>query len=420
VSTEPIPTLRLPGSLAPLGYRNYALYWAGFAAANAGRWIEYAGTLWLVYELTASPLLLGLVGVVRAIPSILLSPIGGVVADRIHPRKLLMVTQASGAVASLVLGTLVVTGQVELWHIYVQVAVQASIRAFDTAARQTLFPELIPRSQLSQAVTLTVTAGRGSRFIGPAIGGILIGVVGVAAPFFVYAAMLGVLMLAVIAMSDIPMARPQPVTTVRSDLAEGLSHLLATPVLRGLLSLEIVFSLLQMNEVMIVIIGREVLDVGPEALGLLISAPALGSMAGIGALLVVTPIRQGRVVILSTLAYSAFLLLVAFSTSYAMTFVALLIVGLFDALVTVTRHSVMQLAAPDGMRGRVMANMNTVTQGVGPLGQGLSGLLVEIFGVPLAIGASAVALGGAAVVTVRNNRPLWLFRRDVIATDLEA
>src|SRR5439155_24924283 len=137
-------TALLPG-LAPLGHRNYALYWVGQLVSMSGTWIELTATTWLLYQLTDSPFLLGLGGVFRGAPIFAFALIGGAVADRVERRRLLLITQSSSVVTSLVLGGLVVTGQVAFWHIYLISLVNATIAAFDAPGCLCLFPTRVPR-----------------------------------------------------------------------------------------------------------------------------------------------------------------------------------------------------------------------------------------------------------------------------------
>jgi MFS family permease len=399
--------------LAPLRGRNYLLFWIGFATSNTGRWIELTGALWLVSELTDSPALLGLVGIVRAVPALLLSPVAGVIVDRVDQRRMLFATQAISMALSLALGILVLTGHLALWHLYVQLAIQSAIQAFDAGVRQALFPRLVPRDQLGDAVTLTITAGRSAKFIGPVLGGVAIAQLGLASPFLVNSASFLVLMGAVAAMRAIPATASSEKQGFRGELAEGVRYLWRSPVLRGLLLVEIVFGILQMNEVMVTIIARDVLFAGPEGLGLLLSAAALGSILGLVTLISVGQSRhQGRFVVWSIAAYVVGLLAVAATPGFALTFVALTALGLLDSLVTVTRHSIMQMTAPGEMRGRVMANMGTVTNGVSPLAQAQSGALAAAVGASRAVAISAAVLGMATFVIVRSNRSLRTYRGD--------
>jgi MFS family permease len=407
------PFAVLPRGLAPLGYRNFALYLIGFSTSNTGRWIELTGSVWLLYELTHSPLLLGLLGIARAVPAIGLSPLAGVVADRVDQRRLLFVLQAMGIGPSLALGLVVLFGAVEPWHVYVQVLIQSATNAFDASVRQALFPRLVPRARLIEAVTLQHAAGRFSSLIGPAVGGVAIASWGEAAPFLMNAATFPVLMLAVIWMRGFRPPTPASIASFRGELIEGLRYIVAAPMLSGLLKLEIVFGVFQMNAVMITIVGRDVLGVGPEGLGGLLAAPALGALFGVtGLILLGQARRQGRFVVLCQFAYAATLVAFALSHNYGLAFATLALLGLLDSVVTVTRQSVMQLAAPSRMRGRVMANMGMVVRGTGPLAETQSGLVAGVLGPSPAVLVAAFALVITAGLTARTNPTLWSVSRD--------
>jgi MFS family permease len=407
---EPRLAARLPASLAPLGYRNYALYWVGLASSNAGRWMEQTGSVWLVYQLTNSPVLLGLLGVAKALPTLLIAPFAGVVVDRIDQRRLLFVTQGLSLIASLALGILVLSGQVQLWQIYLEIVVVSVINAFDVSARQTLFPRLIPRERLPAGVTLSSLAGRTSAAVGPAVGGLAIASLGVASPYLINAATFLVLMAAVVVMRNVPAQSTAGRASFLHELGEGLGYIRSSSVLSGILRLEIVFGAFQANPVIIAIIAREVLHVGPEGLGGLLSAPALGAVTGLSLLLVFGHTkRPGRFIVTCQLIYSAALVLFALSSSFVASFALLALTGVLDILETVTRLSIAQLAAPGRMRGRVMSNMRTVTGGIGPMAQTQSGVLAGALGGPLAVVIAALALATSAATTIWTNRPLWRF-----------
>jgi MFS family permease len=401
-----------PGSLAPLGYRNFALYLFGFFLSNIGRWIELTGAVWLAYELSGSPLVLGLLGLVRAVPAILLSPIAGVVADRVDQRRMLQLTQAIGLLLSLAMGLLVLGGAAELWQLYLQVGLQSAVSSFDASVRQALFPRLVPRPLLTEAVTLHVSAARSAKFIGPIVGGLAISAGGEAAPFLLNALSFVALLLAAQAIRGVIPRAVLPGSSFRGELTDGFRYILGMPVLRGLLQLELVNALFSMSPVMITIIGREVLDVGPEGLGGLLSAPALGSLAGIGILLVRgQPQRQGRFLVLASIGNAGLFVGFALATEYVLAFVALIAIGLTDSLIGVTRQNMAHLAAPGRMRGRVMANMGTVTRGVSPLAEVQAGVLSSLFGGPTAVLIAAGALALTAAWTGRTNPALWQFIR---------
>jgi MFS family permease len=199
-------------------------------------------------------------------------------------------------------------------------------------------------------------------------------------------------------------------STWRAEMVEGWRYLLADPVLRGLLLLELVYAVFQMNPVVITIVARQVLDVGPEGLGGLLSATSVGAVAGTGILIALRGTeRPGRSVTLAAIVCSAAMLGFAAASTYAWAFVALVVVGVFDAMVSVIRQSIAQLAAPARMRGRVIANTGTVVRGLGPLSQAQSGVAGGFVGGPLAVVVASAALAASAALVAIANRPLWGF-----------
>ncbi len=396
---DPRPLFRPPRGLAPLGYRNFGLYFLGQAGTNAGNWMEQTAVVWILYEITGSALLLGLVGVARALPFFVLSPLAGTLSDRVDQRKMLYVTQAGGLVMSLALGILVASGHVQAWEVYLQVFLQTSISAFDAANRQSLFPRLVPHSRISAAVTLNSTAARTSNVIGPAVAGVLLATLGDAAPFFANAATFLLLIGAVALMRDVAPPTAGARASMRGEFREGLAFMFRSPVLMALLKLEGAFSLFSANPVIIAIVARQVLDTGAAGLGELLSAPGLGALVSVAALMWATPSRrQGVLLYVGAVSYVVVVLLFAASHTFALTLIALVAVGFFDSLVSITRASIIQLAAPPAMRGRVVGNALTINRGFGPLAQAQSGTLAALVGAPLALvgGAAAIAIAVGA------------------------
>jgi hypothetical protein len=218
-----------------------------------------------------------------------------------------------------------------------------------------------------------------------------------------------------------PRAQPRGQLPFRHELVAGMSHLFRTPVLRGLFQMEFAFAVLAVNPVAITIVAREDLRVGPEGLGALLGAPGLGALFGLVVLLTAgQPRRQGRFAVICTLGYVAALGGFALSGNVPQAMAALFVTGVFDVLVTVTRWSVIQVTVPSEMRGRTVANVLSVTNGVNQLSQTQSGLLIGLLGAPLALLTASVALGATALVTGIGNRQLWLFSRDVARTDIAA
>jgi MFS family permease len=404
------PRFTFPRGFAPLGYPGFAIYWFGYLSANTGKWAEQTGAVWLAYELTSSPAAVGLLGLVRAIPAIILFPIAGVIADRVDQRRILFATQGLSLLASATLTFLVATGRVEIWHLYLQVALQSAFLAVDNSARQALFPRLVPRDALVGAVTLQSTAAFTSSVIGPVVGGVAITTLGDAAPFACNALTNVVLMAAVLQIRDVAPRVQAAAASFRAELLEGFRYLLREPVLGAVLKMQAVFSIFHINPVNIAIIAREVLGVGADGLGLLLAADSLGGLVGMAVLLTkgAGP-HQGRVLVLGTVAYAICVALLAVASTFLVGFLVLTAVGVFEAVVAVTRNSAMQLVAPGQLRGRVMANFGMITRGVSPLSQAQSGFLADIAGAPVAVLVAAVAIAINAAFYARRGQPVWTF-----------
>jgi predicted MFS family arabinose efflux permease len=297
-----------PG-LEPLGHRNFALYWVGQLVSQSGTWIELTATTWLLYQLTDSPLLLGLGGLFRALPIFAFALLGGAVADRVQRQRLLLFTQISSVVTSLILGTLVVTGQVAFWHIYVINLVNASIAAFDSPGRQSLFPTLVPRGQLQNAITLNSTLFRTSQLVGPAIAGVLIARVGTAAPFFVnavsYFAIIGGL-----AAMRIPPGKVRVKGSLGGEALRGLRYVRANTILPLILGIEATLSIFGHNQALVTIFARDVLGTDAEGLGLLLSSIGAGAIAGMLLLVAVGDVRRKGAFMLAAGAVYAIAMLV--------------------------------------------------------------------------------------------------------------
>jgi Major Facilitator Superfamily len=229
------------------------------------------------------------------------------------------------------------------------------------------------------------------------------------------------LMLAVALIRKVRPVEASESKSLMSDMWEALRHIASARVLSGLLLLEIVVGIVQINSVIITVFGREVLDVGPEGLGGLLAAPALGSVLALFGLLGFGHAgRQGRFVLVCGIVYSVGLILLAESFGYIVAFAVLAVIGLMDGSMTVTRHSIMQLVAPNQMRGRIMGWMGTITRGVSPVGEMQSGAVAGLLGPLLALVIAGSVLGLAVTATAVTNRPLWRFhQRDVIGAEAD-
>ena len=396
-----------PPGLAPLGHRNYALYWIGQLVSMSGTWIELTATSWLLYQLTDSPFLLGLNGVFRAAPIFAFALIGGTVADRVERRRLLLITQSSSVVTSLLLGTLVVTGHVAFWHVYLISLVNATIAAFDAPGRQSLFPMLVPRGQLQNAITLNAMLFQTGQLVGPAIAGVLIARVNVAAPFFVNAASYFAIIGGLLAMRIPPIAVRPLRGSIRSELMGGLRYVRASRVLPLVLVMEAAFSVFGHNQALMTIFARDVLGAGPEGLGVLLSSIGAGAIAGMVVLLLVGDIRRkGAFMLGSGALYATALLVFAWSRSFPLSVAVLAVLGFADATWGALRNAIAQIVAEDAYRGRVMSLILIAARGLTSASQVETGVATALLGAPGAATIGALAIGGALTAAATRGKSL--------------
>jgi MFS family permease len=399
-----------PPGLAPLGHRNYALYWVGQLVSMSGTWIELTATSWLLYQLTDSPLLLGLNGVFRAGPIFAFALIGGTVADRVERRRLLLITQSALVATSLLLGVLVVTGHVVFWHVYVVSLLNATIAAFDAPGRQSLFPTLVPRGELQNAITLNAMLFQTGQLVGPAIAGVLIARVSIAAPFFVNAVSYFAIIGALLAMRIPPIVSRGPRGSIRGELVGGLRYVRASAILPLVLAIEATLSVFGHNQALMTIFARDVLGAGAEGLGLLLSGIGAGAIAGMVLLILVGDIRRkGAFMLASGALYALTLLVFAWSRSFQLSVAVLVLLGFADATWGTMRNAIAQLAAGDAYRGRVMSLIVIVSRGLTSASQIETGVATSLLGAPGAATIGALAIGGVMAAAATRAKALRNF-----------
>ena len=397
----------LPVGLVALRERNFLLYAAGQFTSQLGSWIEVTAVSWIIYEMTNSPLLLGLNALFRAVPMMVLALFGGAIADRVPRRLLLLTTESTMLCASLVMGLLAATGQLQYWHLYVLNFVSGSLSAFSVPARHALFGGLVPRSSLQSAVTLNAVAVRSAGFIGPSIAGLALAFAGYALPFFLNGVSFLGMLLALVAMR-LPAAQADAMARrpgLRHGMTEGLDFVWRTPLLKIALGFEIASGLFGHNSTLITIIARDVLAAGPQGLGLLLSATGAGALLAMAMMLTFEIKQHGRVILMVGSIYAV--LWAAFGVSHWLWLSVLLLftLGTTDSVWGVTRNTIAQLSVPDALRGRVMSVVMLATRGSSQLGRVQSGVLVDLMGAPLAVLVGAAVIGGTVLAALRVRLP---------------
>jgi MFS family permease len=381
---------------------NYRLFFFGQMISLTGTWMQTIGQAWLVLDLTHSPLALGTVTMLQFMPISLLVLFGGVFADRVPKRRVLVLTQTAAMTQAFVLAFLTWSGLIALWQIYVLAAMLGLTNALDNPTRQAFVVEMVGRDDIMNAVALNSSLFNSARLIGPALGGVIIAVVGLGTAFFVN----GVSFIAVIA--GLLLMRPgllYPATRggegrLLEQLAEGLRYSLRTPAILLVLILMAAIGTFGYNfTVVLPLLARNVLHVGSIGFGAMTSAMGVGSLVAALALATLSKASRPTLLIGAT-AFSILLAAVAASDWYALTLVLLVALGAASIAFTATANSTLQITAPDHLRGRVMSLYMLLFAGTTPIGGQLTGAMAERIGVrpTVAIEAALCAVGIAAAL----------------------
>ncbi len=386
--------VKLPPALR---YPLYRRYWLGTLASVSGFQMMFVAESWLAYELTGSPLYLGYVGVASAVPSIVLNLVGGLVADRVDRRQLILLGQAVMTLVIGALGVLTVTGMIEAWHIIAAAFITGAFGAFEMPARQALFPHLIERPAMMSAVALNSSIWQGTRIGAPATAGLIISTVGTAAVFFVATAGFLAMIMVVLTLPPPPPSTGQQSSGAINDLLSGVSFINREPVFKFLISMTFFNSFFGMSFVALMpIFARDVLEVGASGQGVLLSVSGVGSLlttlwiGSRGSPRRIGLFLTGGAVMFGT-AICAFAMTAEYVGSYPLAIGIIFFLGIFNSMYMVSIMSTLQLMTPDHMRGRVMGFYG-MTWSIFPLGAMQAGAVANVIGAPF-----AVVVGGAAV-----------------------
>jgi MFS family permease len=384
-------------------HRNYRLFFTGQVISVSGTWMQNVALAWLVVELTSSPIAVGALAFCRFIPFTILGLVAGVVADRIDNRKLVITTQAVSMALSAILAVLVLTGAETLWLVYVLAALGGTALVFDAPGRHALTFQMVGRDELPNAVALNASLFNASRVVGPAVAGVLIAAFGVGICFALntvtfVAVLIGLLMMRKEEL--VPVERSGEPPTMMKGIREGFAWVLRSPEMRLVLSIVTVVSTVGFNfHVILPLLASDTLDTGPEVFGIL--SACFGGGALVGALLSAALGRASwKVLVLGTAGFSVCLLLLAPLHSVVPCAILLFATGVCFTLWTSNANSILQLRAPDHLRGRVVSLYLWAFAGLAPVGGLFAGWLCEIGGTQLSFAvAGATGLVMAALAT---------------------
>ncbi|HEX8096230.1 MFS transporter [Jatrophihabitans sp.] len=396
-------------TFAALANPNYRRFFSGQAISLIGTWMQTVAQSWLVLQLTGSATALGVVVALQTLPVLLLGPYGGVVADRVDKRRLMMALQAMMGLLALVLGVLTVTGAVRLWQVYLLAVLLGLNTCFENPARQAFVLEMVGTADLRNAVSLNSVLVNAARAIGPAIAGLIIATGGLGICFLLNALSF-VAVVWSLAMLDTAALQPAPpASRTPGQLRAGLHYVRRTPELAVPLAMMALIGCLAYEfQVVLPVVAKQTFGGGPQVYGFMTAAMGLGAV--VGGLWVAARGRVGvRALVNSAAVFGILIAAAAAAPTLPLELLALTLVGAASVGFLAKGNSSLQLAASPSMRGRVMALWGVAFLGSTPIGGPIAGTVSEQFGgrAGLALGAAAclVAAGFGALVLRRLNSP---------------
>ncbi len=380
-----------------LRYPAYRAYWLGTLASVSGFQMLTFGILWVAFDLTKSPLFLGYVGMVNALPSIALNLFGGVFADMFDKRRLIIVCQLITAALIFILALMTMFDVLHIYYLLLIAFLTGAVNAFDQPARQALYPHLIERSAMMSAVSLNAAIWQGTRIVAPAIAGLIIAQLGTSTSFFIAGAGFITMGVVIAALRLPPIQRGGSGNPAR-DMLDGLNFIKGNSVFSFLIGMTFFNSFFGMAYIfMMPIFAVEILKVGADGQGILMGVSGAGALATTMLLGSVGNFRQkGLMLIGGAVAFGAALFLFGLTAqvypSYYLVMAIMLFIGIFNSIYMISIMSSLQMMVPDRMRGRVMGFYG-MTWSIMPLGGMQAGSIANYLGA-----SSAVMIGGVAVI----------------------
>jgi MFS family permease len=369
-----------------LQHREFRLLWFGLVISNVGAWMQMLALGWLVYALTSSPFWLGMVGFSRAVPVFTFTLWGGVLADRVDRRRVMLLADGGIAACAIVIGIMVTTGTANVWLILLMSFLTSAAWSFEVPSRQSLVPELVPRKHMINAIGLQSAAFNGAGVVGPALAAALIDVIGIAGAFYVN----GLFTLAVV----VALLKMRPVTRnggssgdALSNLVEGFGYVRHTPAIAALYGMLAVVCLIARPFVQLMpAFAADVLLVGASGLGVLMGLVGAGGLFGAIAVANFGSFpRRGQIVIASGLVFCSFLVAFALSRWFYVSAGLCFVMGFSQNFFLASTNTMIQTNVPGALRGRLMSMYAFIMMGFMPLGSMVLGSAGQLWGVPFTV-----------------------------------
>lgn len=381
-----------------LRYRNFQLFFGGQLISLIGTWMDTIAEAWLVYRLTGSSLMLGTVAFAGQIPVFLLAPLGGMVADRLDRRKVVIATQTSSMILAGILAALTLSGRVKVWEVAALAASMGVVNAFDIPARQAFLVEMVGREDLMNAIALNSSMFNGARVIGPAIAGILVAYIGEGWCFFANSVSYIAVIAGLLMMRIEPRAIEEHLTSAIDHIAEGFRFVHSTAPIWALLLLLGLVSLVAMPySVLMPVFAAKILHGNAQTLGELMGATGIGALTGALVLASRTGLKGlSHWVANSCAGFGLALILFSFSHWRIISIVLLVPAGFSMMVQMASSNTLIQAMVPDRLRGRTMAVYSMMFMGMAPVGSFLAGAIADRIGAQWTVALGGIgALAGA-------------------------
>ncbi len=377
-------------TFASLSLPQFRFLMAGTALSQIAGWMEEVARGWLVLQLTDSALQLGLIGFIRGFSQLIFSPVAGVLADRLDRRKLAMVTQIVPAFVALAIAGLVSTGNVEMWHLYILVCIAGIAGAINQPARQVLVYDVVGSEHLTNAIALNAVVSNLARIVAPSVGGLFIGITGIASSYYAQALFFALASGATLLLHPTVHADPVRVP-VWQGIREGVRYVRNDPAVARLVLLNAIPNLLIYPYVaMMPLFAKSVLHVGSAGYGLLLTGVGFGSIPGGLIVANMSGSRwKGRAMGTASLLYMGMVAIFALSTVFVLSFAILVVAGVGWSMMVTLNQTLLQMNVEDAFRGRVLS-LYTMAGGFTPFGNLAMGASADHFGVQASVAAFAL------------------------------
>ena len=382
-----------------LQYRNYRLFFSGQSISLIGTWMQRIAMPWLVYHMTGSTLLLGIVGFAGQIPTFLLAPVAGVLTDRLSRYRVLLVTQIISMIQAAILAWLCIAGVIQVWEIVVLSTILGCVNAFDVPSRHSFVIDMVEKKEdLGNAIALNSLMFNGARLIGPSIAGVMLAATGEGICFLLNAISYVFVIISLLMMKLHIKETKKNETHILKELSEGFRYTFGFAPIKHLLILLSVSSLMGMSySVLMPVFAKEILHGGSHTYGFLMGAAGFGAL--LGALFLASRksvLKLGRIVPSSAILFGAGLLGLSFSRIFPFSLLLMIFIGLGMMMQTAASNTILQTITDDDKRGRVMSFYTMAIMGTAPFGSLMAGGLAKFIGTPwtIFIGGFASIIGG--------------------------